>query len=85
MTSAEHALPSRAVRLRRRRLNRQMEPYLYLLPAAIVVSAVVVYPLIYTAGLSLFDVNLLQPARAYPACCSHRMDEIYRERTVPVA
>lgn len=37
---------------------------MYLLPAMIAVGAVVVYPLIYTAGLSLFDVNLLQPARA---------------------
>jgi multiple sugar transport system permease protein len=41
-----------------------MEPYLYLLPTAVVVAAVVVYPLIYTVGLSLFDVNLLQLARA---------------------
>ncbi len=41
-----------------------LEPYLYLLPAALAVGAVVVYPLVYTAGLSLFDVNLLQPARA---------------------
>jgi multiple sugar transport system permease protein len=49
---------------RRRRLGPRVEPYLYLLPAAVFVCAVVVYPLIYTFGLSLFDVNLLQPARA---------------------
>jgi multiple sugar transport system permease protein len=53
-----------AGRPRARRFGRVAEPYLYLLPTAVVVLAVVVYPLIYTFGLSLFDVNLLQPARA---------------------
>ncbi|MCA1645163.1 MAG: sugar ABC transporter permease [Chloroflexi bacterium] len=62
--SAPNTLAGVAVYVRRRRLRRQLEPYLYLVPAALVVGAVVVYPLIYTLGLSLFDVNLLQPARA---------------------
>jgi multiple sugar transport system permease protein len=56
--------PALAGRPRSRSIARAAEPYLYLLPTAVVVFAVVVYPLIYTFGLSLFDVNLLQPARA---------------------
>jgi multiple sugar transport system permease protein len=51
-------------RSRSRSIARAAQPYLYLAPTAVVVFAVVVYPLIYTLGLSLFDVNLLQPARA---------------------
>jgi multiple sugar transport system permease protein len=51
-------------RRRSRSVRRRLEPYLYLAPALIVVGLVVVYPLFYTFGLSLFDVNLLQPARA---------------------
>ena len=51
-------------KLRSRSIRRRLEPYLYLAPAFIAVLGVVVYPLIYTFGLSLFDVNLLQLARA---------------------
>lgn len=49
---------------RARSVRRRLEPYLYLAPALVAVVAVVVYPLFYTFGLSLFDVNLLQLARA---------------------
>jgi multiple sugar transport system permease protein len=62
--SAHTSLPVAAARGRHGHLRRRAEPYLYLLPTAVVVAAVVVYPLIYTVGLSLFDVNLLQLARA---------------------
>jgi multiple sugar transport system permease protein len=63
--TAERTLPATPSRRRSgRALRRQLEPYVYLLPALIAVGAVVVYPLVYTAGLSVFDVNLLQPARA---------------------
>jgi multiple sugar transport system permease protein len=61
---AERALPMAPGAPRARGLRRRLEPYLYLLPALVAVGAVVVYPLVYTLGLSLFDVNLLQPARA---------------------
>lgn len=62
--TGDRPAPAVARRPRSRRLGRVVEPYLYLLPTAVVVLAVVVYPLIYTFGLSLFDVNLLQPAKA---------------------
>src|SRR5229473_3362789 len=62
--SAQTSLPVAAARGRHGHLRRRAEPYLYLLPTAVVVAAVVIYPLIYTVGLSLFDVNLLQLARA---------------------
>jgi multiple sugar transport system permease protein len=62
---AQRALPSAARKAPwSRATRRRLEPYLYLLPALVAVAAVVVYPLFYTFGLSLFDVNLLQPARA---------------------
>jgi multiple sugar transport system permease protein len=61
---AEGALPLARGGRRSSALRRQLEPYVYLLPTLIAVGAVVVYPLFYTFGLSLFDVNLLQPARA---------------------
>ena len=61
---AERALPTAPGARRSRAARRRLEPYLYLLPALLAVGAVVVYPLFYTVGLSLFDVNLLQPARA---------------------
>lgn len=58
--------PSTLARRRSRaaRWRKGLEPYIYLLPTALAVGAVIVYPLIYTAGLSLFDVNLLQPSSA---------------------
>jgi len=43
--------------------RRRLIPYLLLLPAAIVVGAVILYPLLYTIFLSFFNYNLLQPVQ----------------------
>lgn len=43
--------------------HRRLLPYLLLVPALSVIGAVVVYPLLYTLYLSLFDYNLLRPAQ----------------------
>jgi len=45
-------------------VRRGSIPFLYLLPAALALGAVVIYPLLYTLVLSGYDVNLLQPAKA---------------------
>lgn len=46
------------------RVRRGSIPFLYLLPAALALGAVVIYPLLYTLLLSAYDVNLLQPEKA---------------------
>jgi multiple sugar transport system permease protein len=43
--------------------SRRLLPYLLLIPALAMIAVVVVYPLLYTTYLSLFDYNLLRPAQ----------------------
>lgn len=43
--------------------RRRLLPYLLLLPAALIIGSIIIYPLVYTVFLSFFNYNLLQPAQ----------------------
>lgn len=52
----------------RQRVKRPLPhfaPYLFLLPAAIILAIFMFYPLIYTAYLSFFDWNMVSPKRRF--------------------
>jgi len=48
-----------------KRLFRNIEPYLYLIPAVVIMLAILAYPIVYNFGISFFQWTLRSPERPF--------------------
>ena len=63
VVEAAAAIPQqRRVRMRLRRLDGKVSPYLYIAPFFLIFAVFGLFPLVYTGWVSLTDRNLLDPA-----------------------